>query len=292
MNKWSKRSFAVFAVAVVLLVLLVPSFAVADTGPKSSVHVNFKNTDDVFYCTLLSKREYSGPHTVYDGDNMYTKVDTDVFMAFVDYQDADGFYFLQYVSQCDETKTFSWGYYPPDTFKILLYFPESGTFVASDICQKYAFSSYFTVDMDGVDGSTSDVVLKVKKSYDYFAEIVGLLFRVVVTVALELGIAWLFKLRGKKTLLCILIANCVTQIVLNVVLNVFNYFDGPFMMILVYFLAEIFVFAAEAVTYSVALRRIDDVQVPVWKSVLYAFVANLLSFVVGMVLALFLPVLF
>lgn len=293
MKKRSKYICVIFAI-IIFTLTLVPGVAFADFGPKESVQVTFKNTgNQTFYCTLLSKSDCSGPHSVYEGGEIYSKVDNDVFMAFVNYEDADGFYFLQYVSRCDETQTFTWGYYPPDTFKILLYFPETNTFATSKIYTKYAFSSYFTVDLKGVNGATaSSVVLKATKSYDYFAEIVGLLFRVVATVALELGVAWLFKLRSKKAVLCVLITNCITQVVLNVVLNVFNYFDGPFTMILIYFLAEYFVFAAEAVTYSVVLKKVQQSPVPVWKSILYAFVANLLSFVVGMALAVFVPTLF
>lgn len=121
-----KRSRFICAIVVIIIfsLTLVPGVAFADFGPKEFVQLNFKNAGgQTFYCTLLSKSDWCGPHYVYDGGEIYSKVDNDVFMAFVNYKDDDGFYFLQYVSLCDETQTFTWGYYPPDTFKILLYFP-------------------------------------------------------------------------------------------------------------------------------------------------------------------------
>lgn len=285
--------------AVALCVLVAPnSTAQADTGPKPSVVVTFKNMgDELCYCTLLSKTETTGPHSVWEGreeDIKYSGLDEESFMAFVNYKDSDGFFFLSFGAQCNENKSFTWGYYPPYTFKILLYFPETNTFVSSDICERYAFDSYFSVEMNGVDitSTHAEPQLTPVNNYNYFKEIVTLICRIAITVAVELGIALLFRFRGKKVWLCLIITNVVTQLLLNIALNIANYYNGMFMLLLVYFLAEFFVFAAEAITYSIVLHKLGDPKVPVWKSIVYALTANLVSFVVGFVLALFLPVLF
>lgn len=282
MNVNKKRACIAVFVVVLLFVCFVPTVAFADFGPKECVKITFQNVgDEVFYCTLLSPKGY-GPHWPWDGDEIYSDIPNNVFMAFVNYNDSDGYLFLQYGKQCNQTQTFTWGYYPPDTFKILLYYPETDVFVTSEVYKSYAFSSYYVVDLSAVENG----VLTATKNYNYFGEIAALLLRVIITVALELGVAWLFRLRDKKTVLCLLITNCVTQVVLNVILNLFNYFYGWLSMILVYFMAEFFVFAIEALTYSIAFKKVSQPFVPVWKSILYAFVANFVSFAVGVVLAM------
>ena len=47
-------------------------------------------------------------------------------------KDEDGYYFLQFFEDCTETSKFTWGYYPPTKFKILIYFPEHDSFVVSN----------------------------------------------------------------------------------------------------------------------------------------------------------------
>lgn len=308
MKKLSKLlSAAVLLVAVLCVVIAPNSTAQADTGPKPSVQITFENMgDELCYCTLLSKTETTGPHSVWQGDEKeieYSNLDRETFFAFVNYRDSDGFFFLQYARQCNESKSFSWGYYPPYTFKVLLYYPETNTFVISGICKRYAFDSYFSVELKGADISVthpepqpspqpSDPQLVVTKNYNYFKEIATLLCRMVITVAVELAIALLFRFRGKKVWWCLVITNVVTQLLLNIALNIVNYYEGMLMLVLVYFLAELCVFAVEAVTYGIAFQKLGETKVSVWKSIVYALVANLASFGIGMIMALFIPALF
>ena len=74
----------------------------------------------------------------------YEEGEEEIWQAFVDYQDPDGFYFLQEIWDCSEAGLLDWTYYPPGTFKILLYFPDSGQFWTSPVYERYAFDSYFT----------------------------------------------------------------------------------------------------------------------------------------------------
>ena len=149
-----KKKALTWVLLALLLTALLPVTAYADMGPKPSVQVTFENMDDrLCYGTLLSERESTGPAYVWDGNEEHISLwgdqDRDVWQAFVDYQDPDGFYFLQWFWRCDETKELDRGYYPPDTFKILLYYPDTGEFLSSEILQTYAFDSYFAMDVTG-----------------------------------------------------------------------------------------------------------------------------------------------
>ena len=139
-----------------MICLLFPIDASADTGPKPSIVIQFKNMgDELCYGTLLSKDKTTGPYSAWDGsekdmpDAVYT--DMDIWRAFVDYEDADGYYFLQKTFPCSEDKAIEWTYLPPSPFKILLYYPGTNTFISSGIYEKYAFDSYFSVDMNGIN---------------------------------------------------------------------------------------------------------------------------------------------
>ena len=139
----------------IFAVTALPITAKADMGPKPSVRIQFKNMgDDLCYGTLLSKEKCTGPAQVWDGtvrnEQLYYDLDRSIWKSFVDYKDPDGYYFLQRGWTVSETGEIAWTYYPPQDFKILLYYPETGIFVSSGSYERYAFDTYYTVDMEGV----------------------------------------------------------------------------------------------------------------------------------------------
>ena len=289
-------------IAVVVFVQSQPAYA--DMGPKPSINITFKNLgDEVCYATILSKYDTTGPFSAYDPEKGNKELgnfdrnyyfDEDYFnaeaemswQAFVDYEDPDGYYFLQlWWKLGGDSNNIRWGYYPPYSFKWLLYFPESDTFRSGDICERYAFDSYYTIDLNPVDGEEYTL----NRSYDYLSEVVGLLCRIALTILIELLIALIFRMKGRRVMWTIFIVNSITQIVLNVALNLIYYFDGVLMYLLFYFLLEMLVVVVETVAYAILLRKGG---VPIWKSIFYAVVANAVTAVLGVFLAKWLPGMF
>ena len=300
-----KITFLILCLVAVLTVSIFaqPVTARADMGPKPSINVTLKNMgDELCFGTILSDERYQGPFCAYDPEQNnkdlsfydskyyqdgYVNEEAELsWQAFVDYEDADGYYFMQmWWKLGGENNQMRWGYHPPYSFKVLLYYPESNTFVTSEIYHRYAFDSYFTANVKNADGN----VLTLSKSYDYLSEIVGLLCRIALTILIELLIALLFRMKGRKVMLTILVVNAITQIALNVALNLIYYFSGVLMYLLLYFFLELLVVIVEAVAYSILLRKCG---VPIWKSVLYAVVANVATAVAGFFLAKWLPGMF
>ena len=103
--------------------------------------------------------------------------------------------------------------------------------------------------------------------------------------------ALLFGFRKKKQLLILSIVNLITQIALNVLLNIINYNFGPLAFAVFYALLEIAVFAMEAVLYCKLLKKESEKQKN-WYYVAYSFVANSVSFGTGFFLARILPGIF
>ena len=246
----------------------------------------------------------------YDPDMYwYGDLDRDAWVAFVKYEDSDGFYFLQEGWLVSETKEIAWTYYPPERFKILLYFPESGTFAVSGILERYAFDTYYTVKMNGKgmenveydeENSTNeryDAWLEAERSYDFKWELISFALRMVMTVAVEILIALPFGYRRGRQLAVILAANCGTQIILNVLLNVVNFYSGEWAFVLAYVLLELLVFAVEAVIFSLTLHKyanevLGEKPPTRIRAVIYALVANAVSFAVGILISMFIPGIF
>ena len=130
------------------------------------------------------------------------------------------------------------------------------------------------------------------KSYDYTWEIISLVARIVLTIALELAIALLFGYREKKVLGLLAVANIVTQVTLNVALNIINYNAGSMTFTFSYVLFEILVFAIEAIAYAVLLQKFSGKEQKKGRAAGYAFVANAASFAFGLWLAHVIPGIF
>ncbi len=296
-----KKKIGILLLFVMVLFVVLPVPASADIGPKPSTEITFSGLEgETYYVTLLSPSPSNGPSSAYDGiteNARYHEGEEEygIWKKFVDYADTDGFYFLQVFGTCRGNDSFRWGYYPPSTFKILLYFPKYDTFAVSGQYERYAFDSYYTVDMAGYDirSVTQGSVLSAKKSYDYKWETVSLLCRIVLTILLEVGVALLFGYRERKQLLFILLVNVITQTALNVLLNVINYFQGALAFTLYYLTLECLVFASEAILYYFLMKKFSRKECSRnWLAVVYAFAANTASFAAGLVLAHWIPGIF
>ena len=309
------KKLACIALAAVILFTALPITAKADTGPKPSVVVNFKNMgDELCYATLLSVGRSTGPHSAWDGIEGHENVfeaelekgeerqftEREIWQAFVDYKDEDGYYFLQIFWKVSDKKSFTWGYYPPKTFKVLLYYPNTNEFAVSTVCEKYAFDSYYTIDMQGTDiGSikydeenSTDERLIAYRSYNYFKEGITLFIRACITIVIELFIAYLFSIRSKKEIVILLIVNVITQIALNGILFFVSYLNGPIAFLLAYAMIEVLIFIAEGLVYWKFINKYADKKREWWYYLLYSFVANVLSVVIGLLVASSIPTLF
>ena len=304
MKKSARRLLTLLFAA--LLLTTVPVSAWADTGPKPSVTVTLENQgDEICYGTLLSESKGNGPWVVWNGTGpgeyandeeeaeRRARAPYEVWQAFVDYQDEDGFCFLQFAQRVDESGTLDWGYYPPDTFKLLLYYPQTGRFAVSGVLHRYAFHARFRVDLqNGAAGR-----LQVRRAFTWSAELPSFLFRIALTLAVELGIALLFAIRGKKQLLCISAVNVITQLLLNLSLLPVI---GPGLSPGVVFLSaslylpflELLIFILEALAYCLLLNKNTDRPRKPGIYIVYAFVANAASLVLGLVLSFCLPGMF
>ena len=275
----------------------LPMTASADIGPKPSINIEFNISREeyqnvTYYGTLLSKTSSTGPSSAWDGvpgHERYYGADFEIWQAFVDYVDKDGYYFLQEIWKCSETNTLNWTYYPPASFKILLYFPDTGLYFVSDIYERYAFDSYYTIDL--IENMTVEILVA-EESYNFTWEIISLVARVVATILIEVAIAFIFGYREKKAIRFIAAVNILTQLVLNMGLNIINYNMGSMAFVLFFVIFEIIVFVIEALLYAKLLKKFTASKADCFKTTAYAFVANLVSFGLGLWIAHIIPGIF
>ncbi len=286
----AQKKILAFLICIIMAVSMLPLWASADIGPKPSVSVTIEGAaGETYFATLLSERKSTGPASAYDGSYArYTADDEeyDIWEKFVAYEDCDGYYFLQEFWDCTGKDSFRWGYYPPDPFKILLYFPEQDVFVSTGIYERYAFDTYYKVGLEDFE------VVSVEKNYDYTLEVVNLMVRILITILVELLLALLFGFRSKRQLALLTGINVSTQIILNVLLNIINYNKGYFAFVFYYILLELLVLTIEAVVYGAVLRREKYGTVSKTRAIAYAFVANAVSFGAGLWIAQQVPGIF
>ena len=287
--------FAVFA----LLPLLMSTVS-ADMGPKPSVNIEITGISEPCWGTLLSENETTGPYTSVKNHPEYRQDARDMagegtaqaaWDAFSAYEvsEPDGYYFLNFLDDCADGQL-NWTYYPPQRFKLALWFPEENSMVITGPYERYAFDSYYTLDLTNVQPENGKLItgLTMERSYDMTTELIGLGVRVVLTVLLEIAVAWLFRLRARGQLRLILGVNVVTQLLLNGFLNWYSYVNGTLFLTVLFLFGEILVLAMEGAVYSRWLPKLGEKDAPC-RPWLYAFCANALSCGAGLLLAHVIP---
>jgi len=281
-----------FLLCIVLLLVTIPGVAHADFGPKPSVDIKFSGLEGETYyvCFLAKDRELVSPFEApsleralaHDWDSY---VPEEVLQKFLDYQDKDGLVPIYDIEDCSKTHYFSPSRFMQRTFKVLIYFPETNHFVVSDrIYTKYAFNSYYRIDakLCGLSPDMSgELNLGMLSGFGFYKQIGSFLFRLTITLAIELAIAWNFRLREKRVIQLILLVNFITQTLLTLTLSVVDIMSSAFGAILVYIVLETLVFLIEGFIYALRVNKISETRIPTGTLWLYAWVANTVSFIAG-----------
>lgn len=289
-----KRRLFCGSILALLLVCLLPLWAAADTGPKPSITVTPEGFgEDACYLTLLSQTETTGPWSKQESfaasKDSYGNPEADeaIWTAFNDYQDAEGFFFLGCYGEITGGQMFCWSYYPPDTFKVLAYFPDSGTFAVGPVTERKEFSARYTVSP-----SETGETLLIEKARNQEAENKSFVGRLVLTLALELAVAVVFAFRAKRQIITIVCMNLITQVGLNQAIThlfpvVSSRWYWPGLLVL-----EVLIFLVEGAVYARLLPRWKKDPAAVCHPWGYALAANVASFGVGLILARLIPGMF
>ena len=282
---------------VLILMAALGIYAFADFVPKPSVVVEFENAgDQEYYVTLVAKEDKLGsPYSRVTAEDQPETDDIAIWNRLVAYEDPDGMVFAGNVQKLKGDGAYVWGYYPPSEFRVLIYFPDTDSFVeSSEILEQYAFDSYYQMDFNDLPEKWNDAVaaIPVTRKYNLLWQITAFLLRLAVTVAVECLLAVLFGFKGKRQMLLVLAVNCATQLAMN--LLILDESVGLFVFyVLQYALIEVGVILAEGLVYCLALPKLaTPEQNRNIHPIAFAFFGNVASFSLGFLLSNWFPMLF
>lgn len=277
----NKKSLSVLII--LLLLIFTPNTAMADMGPKPLVNIKVNNLekDQEVYITLLSKEESTGPFSKDTELQSHEDYLEDGFNKFKSIEDRDGYYFLGNLDLLKGNGTYSWSYYPPENFKIALYFPDQNLILISKPYSRYAFNSNFKLNYKDLDLKDEvyyfDNEIDVTKYREINKEIKSFLLRLVLTIIIEYLVALAMFRPTKYQTELIIKTNVLTQILLNLAISLILYFYGFLAFFITFIPCEIAVFIIEGVIYKKRLNQnLPENKKPAMP-MLYAFIANLLS---------------
>ncbi|MGD9605374.1 MAG: hypothetical protein AB7V00_04400 [Bacilli bacterium] len=267
-----------------LSLLLTSTFSLtvnADVGPKPFVNMEIIGMGDQTYTATLISKEASGPNFFYEDYLEFGDPWMD-YHPIMEYEDSEGYRWIGQHWELSGDDEFSWSYYPPDNFKLII-MTDNDIIFTTGVLERYAFGSYFQADVSSaVDGVISNlkIIEAVTPNYDFLKEIAAFMFRLLLTLAIEVGIALLFGFRKKKELYAIFFVNIITLVFLNAMLNITTYYHGEFLAVAFYIIGELIVFIVESVFYVFYFyeHRL--------KAFLYGLIANISSFAAGFFLYL------
>ena len=282
---------------ILMFMTVLGVYAFADFGPKPSAVVEFKGAENrEYYVTLIAKEnKLGGPYHRITAEDAPEIEDTAVWNRFLSYEDPDGLVFAGGIQKLTGDGAYEWSYYPPEEFRILVYFPDTDSFVTSEeILKQYAFDSYYQVDFDDATSEAgSTVTIPVARKYNMLWQVTAFLLRLAVTVVIESLLAALFGFVAKRQLLLIFAVNCITQLAMNLLILTQGSAHIFGIYVLQYALAELGVMLAEGLVYYLALPKLADPYYAEGKHpIRYAVVGNLASFVLGYWLSGWFPMMF
>ena len=285
-----KRRIPLFLLALLLLVSALPMGAGAAFNfgrGTPTILITLEDTiQENCYVTLLAQEDSSGPWVAVDTfaqSYQPEKADQEIWELFNSYQDPDGFHFLGFYQDCTLSQGFLWNYCPPETFKVLILYPDSGSFaVSQETYQRYAYDSHFSATVSGGQVTLTQTSTAV-------SQVLNLVIRTVLMLAVALLIAKLFRLGGKQIPYLAGVHGGIL-LVLNLFLTLVNYRSGSSLFLMDALLLTIVVVMVEWKLFGTGLpKRAADPEAPCPVRKL-TLVANVVGMVVNVLAFLLLSV--
>lgn len=276
-----RKSKLIVVMVLLTFVLMFSNTVSADIGPKPSltVIVNY-NTDYKIHVELLKKGDLSDD--VYEYSDHLNPVFYDYLLdrSFDGYISATLYDHKPYnfvISTKDDYFEVRATYRYPKYFKVLI-FDETNNkvFITKDIRQE-AFDSIMEITISD-DNKNYDVItivekdIKISEKHSFKTGFLGIVVRVVLTIAAEALILFLFFYRKKESYFIVTLTNFITQLLLSIILFLSFYYSGAFIYALTFVIGEVIVIAVELLIFSVYLdEKGKD------RAIIYTVVANALT---------------
>ena len=252
----------------------------ADMGPKPDLVIDFSGIHEPCVVTVLSTVKSYGPNQPMQiawmpwWDEQAPEIDKEIYQKFIDETKllnearTEQLYFWGVLAQ---NSPYVFGYYPPETFYVLVYFPETDSFLLSE--ESYTRTVFhtelaITVENGKLLFNARQPLYGIMKSWKDNDAVV---LRLLITVITEIVIGMFFMKYTQKSMLTVIGVNVITQILLNIVIWLRYYVLSN--SVSTYFPvlagAEVLIFLIEGFIYSKLISR-EELSRPY----LYALIAN------------------
>lgn len=116
-----------------------------------------------------------------------------VWKPFADFQDADGYFFMQKTwTLYNGSGTIEWNYERPDPFKLLIYSPTTGQYVVSDIMECQYFYDYYKVRVTGIGEGETVLHMDLQRADMGPKIFISILYRTLFALATAFAFAMIF----------------------------------------------------------------------------------------------------
>ena len=243
-------------------------------GCYQTTTIEFEGIQETCYGTLLSKTSetgswsYSKPIELDAPDN--------VMQFFREYEDDDHFFYLNYFEDVSGGLLY-WPYYPPEEFKVLLYFPETDSFLTTEASvSRYALTSKFKAVFE-------NGTIRLTRNYNYLRLFINACIRFITGVLSAMLICMIMGKPLKKEIKYYLVSNIIFHLLLNIFISVFSYYNGFTMVEYFMFLWVPYLLLLVLQGYLYSRKTITGSP---W---FCAFFSNLAAYGTGMLMVDFLP---
>ena len=281
----NKKSILIW-ILLLIIINTSPIIAFADVGPKPSLEIIVKGMDNGDYwldLLVTDKSEYSWLELSHEERERVKKL--------AEYVDEEGFHSallggtrvplfgeLKGEKNSDNTYSHNFSYIgTPGIFKIAI-LTEDNTLIISDLIHRKHFNSIVEFDLRD-EVLQGDIVVsagQAKEISPILRMSFGFISRLLLTLAIEIGIALLFGFTIKNSGKILLKTNIFTQVLLNIAILWMNLSYGLLIALLVFLLMEIFIIIFETIIYAKYLT-----EKPIGRRIAYGILANIASLVVG-----------
>lgn len=242
-----------------ILMVVISMFSVvnADTGPKPTINIEFKNLPDGL---LVSDLEVGLLTSCTDRENNTNPEDIKDFVLDNWEYDDDR---LLWKSQHETSCSFTY-FGVPTVYRIIVHVPGEEGYKVSDIIERKELIQNITLDLETMEVQGAITLESVVPT------VVEGIICIALTLIIELLIAKCFRIKETKVLV---ITNICTQLALQILLNV------GIKYIIALTIGEILVFLTEFFVYKKYIKSVESTK----KIFGYTLVANVASCLIGIV---------
>lgn len=258
----------------ILLMFAITFFAMpfervhAGIPPHNNAYVTIQGIEGEYVAAFASSGEFIYAHDDYEAWLDQEEATKTPYHPIMEYKDNEGYRWIGEYFECNGKEEISLRIYFEEDFKVIIY-KDNQLYKVSEKIEFYAYDSYYKIDL-----SSNDVI--VKKSYNYFGNILFLIFRIVLILSVEIGLLFLLKMYTKRNFIVALVLNIIGQLFLNIHVFINIYFDGSSSGFWSLLIVGLQIFIVQFIAYQFLLKKKHRLLI-----ILYPILASLAAFLIN-----------